>query len=55
MRLRKPVGAAQPGEASPVWVASRCFKRQRGEKPHEGSLFRQQSAVGHTSEWSPSP
>ena len=29
-RLRKPAGAAQPGEASPVWVASRCLKRHRG-------------------------
>jgi hypothetical protein len=37
--LRKPVGAAQPGEASPVLVASRCLKRRRGEKPHEGDCI----------------
>jgi hypothetical protein len=35
-RLRKSEGAAQPGEVSPVWVASRCFKRRRAMKLQEG-------------------
>jgi hypothetical protein len=35
-RLRKSEGAAQPGEASPVWVAA-CFrKRRRVPNPMEG-------------------
>ena len=34
-RLRKPEGAAQPGEASPVQVASPGLIRCRGAKPHE--------------------
>jgi hypothetical protein len=38
-RLKKPEGAAQPGEASPVWVASRCFIRRRVSEPHEGCLL----------------
>jgi hypothetical protein len=45
MRLRKPVGAAQPGEANLVWVASRCLKRQRGQEPQGGSCF------GNRSPW----
>jgi hypothetical protein len=41
-RLRKPEDAAQPGQASPVWVAT-CFrKRRRVTNPMEGRLrFRQ--------------
>ena len=38
-RLRKPEDVAQPGEANPVWVASRCFMRRRATKPHEGMLL----------------
>jgi hypothetical protein len=38
-RLRKPVDAAQPGEASPVWVASRCLKRHRGANLMRGRCF----------------
>jgi hypothetical protein len=38
-RLKKPGGAAQPGEASPVWVASRFLKRQRGANPMRGRCF----------------
>jgi hypothetical protein len=34
-RLRKPEGAAQPGEANPVLVAPRYLIRCRGEKPQE--------------------
>jgi hypothetical protein len=34
-RLRKPVGAAQPGQASPVLVAPRYLIRCRGEEPQE--------------------
>jgi hypothetical protein len=34
-RLRKPEGAAQPGEANPVLVAPRYLVRCRGEKPQE--------------------
>jgi hypothetical protein len=37
MRLRKLEGAAQPGEATPVLVASRCLERRRGTEPHEGN------------------
>jgi hypothetical protein len=33
-RLRKPEGAAQPGEANLVWVAVRCLARCRVAKPH---------------------
>jgi hypothetical protein len=33
-RLRKPEGAAQPDEASPVWVAACFLKRWRDEEPH---------------------
>ena len=53
-RLRKPEGAAQPGEASLVWVASRCLKRHRGTNLMRGVA----SATvhrGHTLQWSPSP
>jgi hypothetical protein len=35
-RLRKPEGAAQPGEASPVQVASRQRKRRRATNPMGG-------------------
>jgi hypothetical protein len=35
-RLRKPVGAAQPGEANPVLVATIFCKRRRATKPQEG-------------------
>jgi hypothetical protein len=35
-RLRKPVDAAQPGEASLVWVASRYLMRHRGENLMRG-------------------
>jgi hypothetical protein len=38
-RLRKPGGAAQPGEASPVWVAARFLKRRRAESPMEGRTW----------------
>jgi hypothetical protein len=38
-RLRKPVGAAQSGEANPASVASRFLRRRRVMKPHEGGLF----------------
>jgi hypothetical protein len=34
-RLRKPVGAAQPGEAIPVQVAARFWKRRRVTNPME--------------------
>jgi hypothetical protein len=34
-RLRKPEGAAQPGQVSPVLVAPRHLMRCRGEKPQE--------------------
>ena len=33
-RLRKPEGAAQPGEVNPVQVAARALKRRRATKPH---------------------
>jgi hypothetical protein len=46
-RLRKPEGAAQPGEASPVQVASRCLKRRRVNQPHEGSVVRRRLVSGH--------
>jgi len=32
--LRKPEGAAEPGEASPALVAARCFIRWKAAKPH---------------------
>jgi aryl-alcohol dehydrogenase-like predicted oxidoreductase len=35
-RLRKPEGAAQPGEASPVQVAARFCKRRRVTNPKGG-------------------
>jgi hypothetical protein len=64
-RLRKPEGVAQPGEASPVQVASRCLMRRRATKPHEGSVVRRPpvsgrraarpSTVGQTLERSRSP
>jgi hypothetical protein len=38
-RLRKPEGVAQPGEANPVLVASRCLKRQRGTDLMRGCCF----------------
>jgi hypothetical protein len=38
-RLRKPEGVAQPGEANPVLVASRCLMRRRATRPHEGMLL----------------
>jgi hypothetical protein len=34
--LRKPGGAAQLGEANPVWVAVRFCKRRRATNPMEG-------------------
>jgi hypothetical protein len=37
-RLRKPEGAAQPGEASPVLVATPFCKRRREQNPTEGPL-----------------
>jgi hypothetical protein len=54
-RLRKPVGAAQPGQANPVLVAARYLMRQRGQEPHEGSRFARRSTVGQTLERSESP
>jgi hypothetical protein len=33
-RLRKPEGAAQPGEVIPVLVATPCLKRRRVKQPH---------------------
>jgi hypothetical protein len=63
-RLRKPEGAAQPGEANPVQVASRCLMRRRVNQPHEGSVVRRRlvsgrraarrNTVDHTLERSPS-
>jgi hypothetical protein len=63
-RLRKPEGAAQPGEASPVQVASRYLMRRRVNQPHEGSVVRRRlvsgrraarrNTVDHTLERSPS-
>jgi hypothetical protein len=35
-RLRKPGGAAQPGEVSPVLVAALFLKRRRAKNPMEG-------------------
>jgi hypothetical protein len=35
-RLRKPEGAAQPGEVSPVSVAAHFCKRRRAPNPMEG-------------------
>jgi hypothetical protein len=35
-RLRKPEGAAQPGEAIPVLVAARFCKRRRETDPKKG-------------------
>jgi hypothetical protein len=35
-RLRKPEGAAQPGEAVPVWVAACFCKRRRVRNPMKG-------------------
>jgi hypothetical protein len=35
-RLRKPEGAAQPGEANPVLVAARFCKRRRAPNPKGG-------------------
>ena len=47
---RCTAGSGKPGVGRfPLPQAS------EGEKPHEGALLRQQSAVGHTSERSPSP
>lgn len=37
-RLRKPEGVAQPGEANPAQVASRCLMRRRAGEPQEGRL-----------------
>jgi hypothetical protein len=37
MRLRKPGGAAQPGEVIPVLVAVRNLTRRRARNPMEGS------------------
>jgi len=54
-RLRKPEDAAQPGEANPVQVASRCLRRHRGHEPHEGKLREQRSGAGQTLKRSPSP
>jgi len=53
-RLRKPEDAAQPGEASPVLVASRFLKRQRETNLRRGAASAA-STVGHTLEWSSSP
>lgn len=50
-RLRKPEGAAQPGEANPVQVASRCLKRRRVNQPHEGSVVRRRPVSGHRAVW----
>jgi hypothetical protein len=52
-RLRKPVGAAQPGEVSPVLVASCSLKRRRVQKPHgrpfgvDVCRLRQRERFGH--------
>jgi hypothetical protein len=35
-RLRKPEGAAQPGEANPVLVAARFCRRRRVQNPMRG-------------------
>jgi hypothetical protein len=51
-RLRKPGGAAQPGEANPVQVASRCLKRWRGREPHERRPRKRRSGSGETLEQS---
>jgi hypothetical protein len=37
-RLRKPIGAAQPGAVNPVLVATIFCKRRRANKPQEGPL-----------------
>jgi hypothetical protein len=44
--LRKPAGVAQPGEVSPVLVASRLFIRCRGGKPHERRASREAVRFG---------
>jgi hypothetical protein len=52
-RLRKPVGVAQPSEASLVWVAASVWIRRRGENPMEGQFvnepFSTSSAVSMVS------
>jgi hypothetical protein len=50
-RLRKPEGAAQPGEVNPVQVASRCLMRRRASEPHEGSVDRRRPVSGHRADW----
>ena len=50
-RLRKPEGAAQPGEVNPVQVASRCLMRRRVNQPHEGSVVRRRLVSGHRAVW----
>jgi hypothetical protein len=45
-RLRKPVGAAQSGEANPAWVAARFWKRRRVQKPHGRRLGTHHSHAG---------
>jgi len=54
-RLGKPGGAAQPGEASPVSVASPCLIRCRGAEPHERRPREGRSVSGHTLEQDRSP
>jgi hypothetical protein len=45
-RLRKPGDAAQPGEASPVSVASPYLIRCRGTEPHERRPWMGRSGAG---------
>jgi len=45
-RLRKPGGAAQPGEANPVQVAARALKRRRATNPTGGPLANPSRLVG---------
>jgi hypothetical protein len=42
-RLRKPEGVAQPGEVSPVLVATHFLKRRRAQNPMEGSFWHRKS------------
>jgi hypothetical protein len=45
-RLRKPVGAAQSGEANPALVAARFWKRRRVQNPMEDGQVRTTSCAG---------
>jgi hypothetical protein len=48
--LGKPEGVAQPGEVSPVLVASRYSMRCRGDRPHERRPRERRSGSGQTLE-----